>query len=106
MGCAAVLSGRRPEALHIVGGGSQNRMLNRFTANALGVPVVCGPVEATAIGNLMVQAKALGHVASFAEIREVVRASFDVEEVLPQDTAQWDDAYGRFLKLTGLKDAQ
>jgi sugar (pentulose or hexulose) kinase len=105
MGCGARLSGGMPEALHIVGGGSQNRMLNRFTANALGMPVVCGPVEATAIGNLLVQAKALGDVASFAEIREVVRASFDVTEVLPESGAQWDEAYGRFLKITGLEDA-
>ena len=106
MGCIESLSGERPKALHIVGGGSQNAMLNRFTAGALGMPVVCGPVEATAIGNLLVQAKALGDVSSFAEIREVVRASFDLEEILPRDTARWDDAYGRFLKLTSLRDAQ
>lgn len=106
MGCIAVLSGKAPVALHIVGGGSQNRMLNRFTANALGIPVICGPVEATAIGNLMVQAKALGDVSGFSQIREVVRASFELQEILPEDKAQWDDACGRFLKLTGLKDAQ
>ena len=105
MGCIADLSGGMPSALHIVGGGSQNRMLNRFTANALGLPVVCGPVEATAIGNLLVQAKAMGDVADFAQIREVVRASFELQELLPEDSAMWDDAYGRFLKLTGLTDA-
>lgn len=104
MGCIESLSGRRPAALHIVGGGSQNAMLNRFTANALGMPVVCGPVEATAIGNLLVQAKALGDVSSYAEIREVVRSSFDVREVLPADQPQWDDAYGRFIEITGLKE--
>lgn len=106
MGCMEALSGTRPEALHIVGGGCQNALLNRFTANALGRPVICGPVEATAIGNLMIQAKALGDVASFGEIREVVHASFEPVEVLPQDTAQWDDAYGRFLGITGLADAR
>jgi rhamnulokinase len=106
MGCIGALSGVRHGMLHIVGGGSQNRMLNRFTANALGIPVVCGPVEATAIGNLMVQAKALGDVGGYAEIREVVRASFEPVEVLPEDGAQWSDAYGRFLKVTGLKDAK
>lgn len=99
------LSGKRPQRLHIVGGGCQNRMLNRFTASALAMPVVCGPVEATAIGNLLMQAKALGDLKSFDDIRAVVRASFELEEVLPQDTAQWDDAYGRFLAVTGLKDA-
>ena len=96
----------RHSALHIVGGGCQNRMLNRFTANALGIPVICGPVEATAIGNLMMQAKALGDVRDFSEVREVVRASFDLNEVLPQDRVQWDDAYGRFLTITGLRDAK
>lgn len=106
MGCIESLSGERPKVLHIVGGGSQNAMLNRFTAGALGMPVMCGPVEATAIGNLLVQAKALGDVSSFAEIREVIRNSFDVCEIVPQDKPLWDDAYGRFLKLTGLKDAR
>ncbi len=101
----AALSGQRPDRLHIVGGGCQNRMLNRFTASALNMPVVCGPVEATAIGNLLVQAKALGDLSSFDDIRAVVRASFDLEEVLPQDAAAWDDAYGRFLAVTGLRDA-
>lgn len=106
MRCVEALSGVRHSALHIVGGGCQNRMLNRFTANALGIPVICGPVEATAIGNLMMQAKALGDVKDFSEIREVVRASFELNEVLPQDGAQWDDAYGRFLTITGLQDAK
>ena len=104
MGCMERLRGSRPDALHIVGGGCQNRMLNRFTANALGMPVVCGPVEATAIGNLLVQALALGDVGSYEEIRAVVRASFPLEEVEPQDGDQWDDAYGRFLQVSGLED--
>jgi rhamnulokinase len=104
MGCIAKLSGSMPSALHIVGGGSQNALLNRFTANALGMPVICGPVEATAVGNLLLQAMALGDVSGFSEIRQVVRASFDVTEVLPEDKAQWDDASARFLQLTGLKD--
>ncbi len=104
MGCMERLRGSRPDALHIVGGGCQNRMLNRFTANALKMPVVCGPVEATAIGNLLVQALAMGDVGSYEDIRTVVRASFPLEEVEPQDGAQWDDAYGRFLRVTGLED--
>ena len=79
-------------------------MLNRFTANALGMPVVCGPSEATAIGNLLVQALALGDVGSFAEIREVVRTSFPQEVVEPQDGDLWLNAYGKFLHITGLTD--
>lgn len=106
MGCIAVLAGSKPNALHIVGGGCQNRMLNRFTANALGIPVVCGPVEATAVGNLLVQAMAMGDVSGYDEVRQVVRASFELEEVLPQDVGQWDDAYGRFLRVTGLKQPE
>ena len=104
MGCIESLRGSRPAALHIVGGGCQNRMLNRFTANALGMPVVCGPSEATAIGNLLVQALALGDVGSFAEIREVVRTSFPQEVVEPQDGDLWLNAYGKFLHITGLTD--
>ncbi len=106
MACIEVLTGSRPEVLHIVGGGSQNRMLNRFTADALGMPVVCGPVEATAVGNLLTQAIALGDLSGFDELRQVVRASFDLEEVLPQGGAMWDDAYGRFLCVTGLANPE
>ena len=103
MNCIAALTGSRPDRLHIVGGGCQNKMLNRFTANALNLPVVCGPVEATAIGNLLIQAKALGDVASFAEIQDVVRNSFELEEILPEDKQLWDDAYGRFIAVTGIE---
>ena len=87
------------QVLHIVGGGSANELLNQFTANALGVQVVAGPVEATAIGNLMVQAMALGEVRSTAEIRTVVRDSFAVALFEPHDSADWEDAYGRWREV-------
>ena len=61
--------------------------------------MVAGPVEATAIGNLMMQAVAAGDVASIAEAREVIRRSFPVDEYEPQNTAAWDEAYGRFLQV-------
>ena len=64
-----------PKRLHIIGGGSQNDLLNQFTANALGIPVWAGPVEATAMGNILVQAMASGEVADMSELREVVRRS-------------------------------
>ncbi|MFZ6030002.1 MAG: rhamnulokinase [Chloroflexota bacterium] len=99
------LTNRPLEAVHIVGGGSQNRMLSQFTANATGRPVVGGPVEATATGNLLAQAIALGEIGSWAEARQVVCASFEVETFTPQPSAAWDDAYGRFLKLAGEKYA-
>lgn len=92
------------DAVHIVGGGSNNALLNRMTADAVGKPVLAGPGEATAIGNVLIQAMALGEIESLATLRAVVRASFETVEYQPRDTAAWDDAYGRFLRLTGLED--
>jgi rhamnulokinase len=86
-------------AIHIFGGGSRNRLLNRFAANATGRTVVAGPVEATAIGNLLVQAMALGHLSGLDEARALVRRSFEVESYEPEDVAAWDDAYERYLTL-------
>ena len=87
------------ETIHIVGGGAQNRDLNQMTSDATGRRVVTGPVEATAIGNVMMQAVAAGDVADIAQAREVIKASFDVEEYTPRDTHGWDEAYGRFEEL-------
>jgi rhamnulokinase len=91
--------GRRLEPLHIVGGGTQNQLLNQFAANATGRQVVAGPVEATAIGSMMMQAMALGHIRSLAEGREIVRRSFEVVPYEPQDTAAWEQAYRRYTAL-------
>lgn len=93
------LAGRRHKAIHIVGGGSQNCLLNQFTADACGRRVMAGPVEATAIGNVLMQALALGFVASLSEARAVVRRSFDVTTIEPTLSSNWDDAYGRWLEL-------
>lgn len=93
------IEGRRVQALHIVGGGSQNRLLNQLTANALGVPVIAGPVEATAAGNIIVQAISDGELASLEEGRELVRASFEVETFEPQEGDAWAGALERFRKL-------
>ena len=92
-------TGRNFKALHIVGGGSKNIMLNQFTANALNIPVITGPKEATAIGNIMVQVMALGEVKDISEIRAVVKNSFPTEDFYPQDNAVWQDAYSSFLKI-------
>ena len=91
--------GHRLEPLHIVGGGTKNRLLNQFAANAAGRRVITGPVEAAAIGNILVQAIALGELASLAEARAVVRQSFDVAAYEPQEFARWDEAYARFCAL-------
>lgn len=88
--------GRKLNMLHIVGGGTQNTLLCQFVADALGCPVLAGPTEATAIGNALVQA--IGHGAlDYAEARAVVRRSVELVEYRPQETAAWEDAYGRFL---------
>jgi len=93
------LSGKRLDPLHIIGGGTKNRLLNQFTADATKRRVVTGPVEATAIGNVLMQAIGLKHLGSLSDAREVVRASFDVEEYHPESDAGWDEAYANLLNL-------
>jgi sugar (pentulose or hexulose) kinase len=89
----------RLDALHIVGGGSKNRLLNRMTASALDREVVAGPAEATAIGNLIVQMKAGGEVGDMAEASGVIRYSFGVEMFPPRDAQAWSDHYERYLRI-------
>lgn len=91
--------GHRLEPLHILGGGTKNRLLNQFAADATRRTVVTGPVEATAAGNILVQAIALGELASLAEARAVVRRSFDVAVYQPANPGPWDAAYDRFLSV-------
>jgi rhamnulokinase len=93
------LRGKPVDVLHIVGGGVQNTLLCQFTTNATGKPVIAGPVEATAIGNIMMQAIATGDISSIAEGRELVKQSFDVVTYEPQDTEQWNEVYERFREL-------
>jgi len=95
------LTGNKVEKLHIVGGGSQATLLNQFTANATKIPVLAGPGECTALGNILVQAIALGHIGSHAAAREIVRNSFELKTFTPQDAAQWDAAAARLEKLLG-----
>ena len=87
------------DVLHIIGGGAKNALLNQFTANAIGKRVVAGPSEATAIGNIMMQAIGAGVVGSLAEARQIIRASIETEEFLPQDSEAWEAAYARFITL-------
>jgi rhamnulokinase len=91
--------GKKIERLHIVGGGSQNTLLNQFAANALQIPVIAGPTECTALGNVLVQAIALGHLPSLHAAREVVRNSFEVKTIVPQPPADWSGAFTRFEKF-------
>jgi len=93
------LTGKHLDPIHIIGGGTQNRFLNQLTADSTGRRVIAGPVEATAIGNLLMQAIALKHLNSLGEAREVVRASFEPEIHEPKRTADWDEAYARLQKV-------
>jgi rhamnulokinase len=93
------LLGKRLDTIHIVGGGSQNVLLCQLTADACNRPVVAGPVEATAIGNVLVQALGLALVGSLAEARDVIRQSFDVRTYEPKRPDVWNEAFARFNKL-------
>jgi rhamnulokinase len=93
------LTGQRAEVIHIVGGGSQNALLNQFTAEACNRPVLAGPVEATAIGNVLVQALGAGVLGSVTDAREVVRRSFEVRTFTPHQPDAWQAPYERFCKL-------
>ena len=94
------VTGRKIERLHLVGGGAKNSLLNHFTANALQIPVVIGPTEATAAGNVLVQAIALGHVASLEQARKIVQDSFNMEIIQPH-AAAWSAAFDRLENLFG-----
>lgn len=85
------------ERLHIIGGGSKNNMLNQFTANAIGMDVVSGPSEATAFGNILMQAKAAGLVDTKEQMRQIVRNSVELETFAPINTAEWENNYKRYL---------
>lgn len=88
------------KVLHIIGGGSRNEMLNSFTANALGMLVEAGPSEATAIGNIMLQARSAGLIGSLEQMRAVIADSFPTVRFEPRDTGTWTAAYDKFLKIT------
>jgi sugar (pentulose or hexulose) kinase len=92
------VAGHKIEVLHIVGGGIQNELLCQFTANALGKKVITGPIEATASGNILMQAIATGQIQTLAEARQIVRNSFDLKEYEPQDTSLWQKKYKKSKK--------
>ena len=93
------IKGARIDTLNIVGGGIQNKLLNQMAADSLDRPVITGPVEGAAIGNLLAQAMALGAVKDVADLRRVVRNSEDVHEYAPNHTPAWEAAYQKLLSL-------
>ena len=94
------LSPHAVNTLHVIGGGSRNPLLNQYTANALQMPVVAGPAEATAIGNVMMQAIAAGMAANVAEMRSVLAAGTALQRYLPRDAERWNEAYMRYTERT------
>lgn len=87
------------DVLHIIGGGSLNNYLNQFTANSCGVKVLAGPQEGTAIGNIMLQAKANGYVKDIDEMRALIAKAIELRQFEPQDKAEWDAAYEKYLEI-------
>jgi len=90
------LTGCRVDQIRIVGGGARNRLLRQWTADATGRPVVAGPIEATALGNLAMQMLATGAVSSLAEGRAIIERSFPVDRCEPMDGGRWETHYRRF----------
>ncbi|OHB56420.1 MAG: hypothetical protein A2173_06040 [Planctomycetes bacterium RBG_13_44_8b] len=87
------ITDKKIDRLHIVGGGIQNELLNQFASNATGKKIVAGPIEATATGNILMQAKATGQINNLAEARKIVRNSFDLKEYKPKDASTWQNRY-------------
>lgn len=94
------MAGKKLDTLHIVGGGTKDRLLNQLTANALNRRIIAGPVEATATGNVLAQMMASGEISSIAEGRSIVRASFEQETFEPADIEDYAKAYTRFHNIT------
>ena len=88
------------ETLHIIGGGSRNEMLNQFTADSCGITVLAGPQECTALGNIMLQAKAAGQVNNIHDMRSIIAQSVDLKRFEPRDTVRWNEAYTRYINIT------
>jgi rhamnulokinase len=101
---AEALAGRRVAVVHVVGGGAANPLLCQLTADLTGRPVLAGPVEATAVGNLLVQARADGRLATLRELRDVVAVSLPPRHYEPSGGSQTGDAYARFLALLDAGD--
>ena len=92
------LTGKRFDPIHIIGGGTKNKLLNQFAADATGRTVIAGPVEATAIGNILMQSIGMKHLGALADAREIVRTSFEPEIYEPNHNVDWAEAYSRLKK--------
>lgn len=97
-----ILQGMAPfriKKLHVIGGGALNMYLMQYTANSLDMPVICGPVEGTALGNVLMQIKSVGKVETLRQMRAISAASVEIKTYMPQDKDEWTEAYGRFIEI-------
>jgi len=94
-----LVTGRKINVIHVIGGGSRNELLCQFTANATGRKVITGPVEATAAGNLLIQAVGQGYLEDLCHVRRVIKNSFDLQTYLPEDSELWENAYKKFQNI-------
>jgi len=95
----AKVTGQPSTVIHIVGGGSKNILLNQFTADCTGLPVIAGPEEATAVGNIMVQALGLGLISQMRDALPIIRQAFPIKDYKPQASAHWNKQYARFVAM-------
>jgi rhamnulokinase len=104
--CLEQVSDKRVEVIHIVGGGSRNALLNQFTADACNRPVLAGPVEATVMGNVLMQGRACSEISSLDELRSIVRNSCEIETFKPKSSqvSAWQEAQERFGMLIKHRD--
>lgn len=96
------VTGKHYEVIHITGGGCRNELLNQFTANATGLPVIAGPAEGASMANALTQAMTAGELHGISQMREVIRNSVETKIFLPEDREQWEEQYFFFLKVTGI----
>lgn len=97
------ISGKKADIIYIIGGGSQNKLLNQMTANATGIPVIAGPVEATVIGNSVVQLITLGELKDINEARQLISNMAGLKKYEPEDVETWDKAYSRYNNYNSIK---
>lgn len=93
------ITGKSFDCINIVGGGTKDPLLCKMTANACGMTVMAGPVEATALGNIVVQLMASGEIESITEARRIIKNSFDIKSFEPEDSGEWEQAYANFVKI-------